>query len=265
MGEVTSRVEQTLRERIEAGTYRPGEKIPSERALAGELNAGRTTVRLVLSRLAMLGLIKPQHGSGYFVTDVRPTEKGPMSAEELNSLRWHVYGERTIYEKRPWVKLNLVDVQPPGGGDRFEHHVVRLFRAAIGVVVDNDDRVLMLWRHRFVSDQWGWELPGGIVDEGEDEAKTVAREVEEETGWRPSQMKHVISYQPMIGMVDSPHAVYFAKGATQVGTPAASDEAGEIAWVPLANIRAMLERNEVLGSGSIIGLTHILAFGQPAD
>ena len=35
----------------------------------------------------------------------------------------------------------------------------------------------MMWRYRFVPEQWGWELPGGIVDEGEDARQTALREV----------------------------------------------------------------------------------------
>jgi hypothetical protein len=45
------------------------------------------------------------------------------------SMRWAVHGRRTIYDNR-WVKLDLVDVQPPGGVPRFEHHAVRLNRVA---------------------------------------------------------------------------------------------------------------------------------------
>jgi 8-oxo-dGTP pyrophosphatase MutT (NUDIX family) len=37
-------------------------------------------------------------------------------------------------------------------------------RVAIAVVIDEQDRVLMLWRHRFVPDSFAWELPGGIGD-----------------------------------------------------------------------------------------------------
>lgn len=67
MGEVTERIESTLRGAIERGEYEPGDRLPSERTLAAELEAGRTTVRLVLARLAAQGLIEAQHGRGYFV------------------------------------------------------------------------------------------------------------------------------------------------------------------------------------------------------
>ena len=42
-------------------------KLPSERVIAAESGAGRTTVRLVLAKLAAQGLIEAQHGRGYFV------------------------------------------------------------------------------------------------------------------------------------------------------------------------------------------------------
>src|SRR5688500_14273748 len=110
-----------------------------------------------------------------------------MSASRRDELRWTVFGERAIYDN-PWVRLVLVDVEPPHG-ERFEHHVVRLQRVVLVVVLDDHDRVLMMWRHRFATDEWGWELPGGIVDPGEDPAATARREVEEETGWRPGPLE----------------------------------------------------------------------------
>jgi GntR family transcriptional regulator len=67
VGEVTARVEQALRGAIERGEYRPGDRLPSERVLASELGAGRTTVRLVLGQLVAQGWIEAQHGRGYFV------------------------------------------------------------------------------------------------------------------------------------------------------------------------------------------------------
>ena len=137
--------------------------------------------------------------------------------------------------------------------------MVRLQRVAIAAVVDNSDRVLMLWRHRFVTDEWGWELPGGIVDAGEDSAATAAREVEEETGWRPGPMTHLLTFQPMIGMVDTPHELFTARGAELVGDPTDLEESGRVDWVPLASILELITKGEVLGSGSLVALLHILA------
>ena len=267
MGDVTSTIERLLRERIESGQYPPGSRLPSERVLSADLSVGRTTIRLVLGKLTAAGLIEPQHGRGYFVPG---TQEAAEHLTELQldrgrpeALRWQTFGERTVYESRPWVRLNLVDVQPPGGGERFEHHVVRLFPAAIGIVADETDRVLMIWRHRFVADQWGWEFPGGIVDDGEDGIAAVSREVEEETGWRPNEMHPLISYQPMSGMVDSPHAIYFARGATYIGEPEASEESAVVEWIPRSRIPELIDNNLIIGSGSTVGLLHLLAFGFP--
>jgi DNA-binding GntR family transcriptional regulator len=42
--------------------------LPSERHLADQLGAGRTTIRLVLTKLGAEGIIRSEHGRGYFVT-----------------------------------------------------------------------------------------------------------------------------------------------------------------------------------------------------
>lgn len=129
---------------------------------------------------------------------------------------WRIHGERNVYDNR-WVKLQLWDVEPPGV-ERFEHHVVRLHHVAVTAVVDDQDHVLMMWRYRFVPKQFGWELPGGIVDEGEDPSDTALRETVEETGWRPKSLEHVVTYQPMVGMVDSPTRFSWAMGQNGSGT-----------------------------------------------
>jgi 8-oxo-dGTP pyrophosphatase MutT (NUDIX family) len=46
--------------------------------------------------------------------------------------------------------------------------------------------VLLLWRHPFITGIGGWEIPIGKAEPGEDPQVSAAREVEEETGWRPT-------------------------------------------------------------------------------
>jgi 8-oxo-dGTP pyrophosphatase MutT (NUDIX family) len=184
-----------------------------------------------------------------------------VADEMLGAPRTKVFGERTIYDSK-WVRLVQLDVEPPDGR-RFWHHVVRLQTVAVAAVFDEEDRVLMLWRHRFVPDAFGWELPGGIVDAGEDAATAAARETEEETGWRATgEMHHLLTFQPMVGMVDTPHTLYTATGATHIGDPTDLEEAGKVAWIPMTEIPNLIRSGEIAGSGSLIALLHVLALGR---
>ncbi len=46
---------------------------------------------------------------------------------------------------------------------------------------------------------WGWEIPAGRVDEGENPEDAAVRETTEETGWRPRGVTPLLSYYPAIG------------------------------------------------------------------
>lgn len=80
-GPLVPRVEQLLRERIDAGNWAVSQRIPSEAALASELGVGRSSVREAVRLLARDGLLDVRHGVGTFVTE-RPDDAGG----ELSSL-----------------------------------------------------------------------------------------------------------------------------------------------------------------------------------
>ena len=166
--------------------------------------------------------------------------------------RWRTHGERTVYED-PWVWLGQVDVEVPGS-DRFWHNVVRLRRAAIMVLVDDLDRVLLLWRHRFVADRWGWELPGGLIDPGEEPADAVVRELEEETGYRAGRVERLVEFQPMVGTIDAEHVVFAGHEPELVAKPTEIGEADRIEWVPLARVRDLIKTGQIWNAGTLIGL-----------
>src|SRR5262245_44433219 len=154
-----------------------------------------------------------------------------MSAKSRAS-EWTIHGERIVDDSRRSV-LSIADVELPDG-HRFEQYVLRVPEAAIVVVLDEELRVLMMRRHRFIIDRWGWELPGGYLDPDEDPAVCAAREVEEETGWRPRSMLPLLAFQPMVGTIDQENLVYLARGADHTGAQPDVNEAEQVAWIPLA-------------------------------
>ena len=175
-----------------------------------------------------------------------------------SDLRWTVHGERTVYDNR-WVRLSVADVEPPNG-ERFEHHVVSLDRISIALIVDDSERMLTLYRHRFANDEWGYELLGGLVEEGEDPAVTAAREAEEESGWRPvGEPEHLVHFQPIPGMVRSPVDIFLWRSAEKVGEPTDTEEVARIGWVPVSEALGLARRGELLGAGTLVAVLMYLA------
>jgi 8-oxo-dGDP phosphatase len=168
-------------------------------------------------------------------------------------MQWTVHGRRTIYDST-WVSLDLVDVEQPDG-HRYEQHVVRMAGpVAATVMTDGTGRALLMWRHRHVTDTWGWEIPSGRIEAGESPEEAAAREAEEETGWRPGPLRLMVASQPSNGSIDTVHYVFHADGAAYVGAPADGSEADRIEWVPLADVPGLIAKGEIVSGPTLIGL-----------
>lgn len=126
------------------------------------------------------------------------------------------------------------------------------------VVDETGENILLIWRHRFIMDKWDWEVPGGYADPGEDPAVAAAREVEEETGWRPRNVRFLFSFQPMIGSADAPQDLYLARGADLVGEPHV-DEAEAVRWMPLDEADQRIQGGEIIGAATVMAVLHALA------
>ncbi|MGF1476678.1 MAG: phosphonate metabolism transcriptional regulator PhnF [Geminicoccaceae bacterium] len=63
-------IETRLAEDLEAGVYRPGEKLPGEHRLAKRFGVNRHTVRRAVGQLASRGLVRVEQGRGIFAQDL---------------------------------------------------------------------------------------------------------------------------------------------------------------------------------------------------
>lgn len=186
----------------------------------------------------------------------------PLAARRLRGVAdeygsWKTFGERLVYDNR-WVKLGLTDVEAPNG-ERWEYHVVHLARIAIALIVNERDEALMLWRYRFATEQWGYELLGGMVDDGDDSAGTAAKEAAEESGWKPiGEPEHLVSFEPLPGQVTAPMDVYLWREAEHIGEPTETEEVGRVEWVPLSRVNELAQKQQLLGSGTLVSLLYYL-------
>ncbi|HKS13505.1 MAG TPA: FadR/GntR family transcriptional regulator [Pseudomonas sp.] len=77
----------SLTQRILLGTYKPGDRLPSENTLVREHGVSRTVVREALSKLQASGLVEARHGIGTFVIERQAQAGLRVGAESAGSVR----------------------------------------------------------------------------------------------------------------------------------------------------------------------------------
>jgi 8-oxo-dGTP pyrophosphatase MutT (NUDIX family) len=181
-------------------------------------------------------------------------------ADAPDCAQWQIRGSRPIYESR-WVSLNLVDVEPPSA-EAYQHHVIRLPHHSVFVVVHHPEHgVLLLYRHRFITDTTGFEVPAGGIEPGETPVEAAAREVLEETGWRVDEPRVFATFNASNGLTDQQFHLAYARAVECVGPPQDTDEADQLYWVAVPHLARLVHEGRIPCCPSSLALLYTLTGG----
>lgn len=191
--------------------------------------------------------------------DQQPTstpDSKTLDLDKPDGHRWKVHRRRTMYES-DWVNVHLDDVELPDG-THIDHHVLDFPRGSAGaVLVDDQGQILLIWRHRFITDTWGWEVPAGWIDAGEDPETAVRREIEEETGYRATSLAPMIEYSPLAGISTQHYWTYVATRPEFVRDGRGS-ETSQLAWMSPQRVAELARAGEIPDGPSLLMLSYYL-------
>jgi 8-oxo-dGTP pyrophosphatase MutT (NUDIX family) len=157
----------------------------------------------------------------------------------------------------------MIDVCQPDG-TRFEHHAVDIPQVAAAAVLDRD-RVLMLWRHRFITDTWSWELPAGVVDDGEDPRQAAERETLEETGVAARGLRDLVYVLPAPGISTAEHHVFWTYDFTVTEGNVDPNESSAIDWIPLGTALEKIDQRVINVGLTIAALLRLREIVKVSD
>lgn len=100
------------------------------------------------------------------------------------------------------------------------------------IIHDNRDRVLLIERK---NPPFGWALPGGFVDPGEDLTTAVRREVAEETGLGLTHLSQFATYSDP-DRDPRGHTISTVYAGHPSGTAEAASDAQDLAWFLLTEL-----------------------------
>jgi 8-oxo-dGDP phosphatase len=165
---------------------------------------------------------------------------------------WQTVSERAVFES-PEVWFGQVDVRLPSR-ERIWRPVVRVPRLALVLLLDSQDRALLVWRHRFAVGRWGWELPGGPVDAGEGPYEAAARELEEQTGYRAGRLQPMVTVQAAPDFAAGERVVLLGRDGLEIAAPVTSEPVDRAEWVPVGMLPELMARGELWDATTALAL-----------
>jgi 8-oxo-dGTP pyrophosphatase MutT (NUDIX family) len=169
---------------------------------------------------------------------------------------WTRRSREAVYEN-PWIVVYHDTVTRPDGTPGI-YGVVHFNTRAVGaVVLDEDDRILLVGQFRYTLDRYSWEIPEGGSQRDEDPLDGMRRELAEETGFAAATWRELVTFTLSNSVTDEEGVIFVAMGLTP--GPPNPDPTEDLAlrWVGLHEALSMVERGEIHDATTLVALLAI--------
>jgi ADP-ribose pyrophosphatase len=141
-----------------------------------------------------------------------------------------------------------------------EHEFLRLDCSDwVNVVALTDDgRMVLVEQYRHGTDEMTLEIPGGAVDPGEHPETAAARELEEETGYRSSELIEIGTVDPNPAFLSNRCWTYLALGCRADGEVHLDpSEEIEVSLAPFKDFARLIDEGDITHSLVIAAHDHL--------
>lgn len=159
---------------------------------------------------------------------------------------------------RPRLRLDKVELS----NGKFLDATIFEFRSWANVIaLTKNNEAVLIKQYRHGVQEVLWEIPGGVVEDGEDPLEGVKRELLEETGYTASKFIQVAALYPNPAIQTNTMYCFLALDAEKA-TDQNLDEGEdiEVHLVPLEELMAMSGRGEFPHALQVAALFHALVY-----
>lgn len=164
-------------------------------------------------------------------------------------------GGEVIYKgKILTLDLDTVRLQ---NGQNAKREIVRHSRGAAVLFVEGG-KVLLVRQFRYAYNKEIYEIPAGMVNEGETPIAAAAREFEEETGYK-AELTRLAEIYPSPGYTDEIIHIYLAERSTVSRQNFDEGELLNVEFMPLDKVLSKIESGEIADAKTVVAIYKYLS------
>ena len=176
---------------------------------------------------------------------------------------WRELSSETVADARIFTVERSIAESPVDGKSRPFHRIRSVDWAQI-LPITSDNEAVMVRQYRHGSQRITLEMPGGLIDPGEDPATAAQRECLEETGYRARSAQPLGTVNPNPALFMHRLHSFYATGVEPAGAiQNTGTEVTEVVLVPDAELEGLLLSGEIDHALVVATLWRYLRFHGP--
>lgn len=150
-------------------------------------------------------------------------------------------------------QLDILQIQT-SSGRCVERELIRHPGAVVIIPSLADGRLVLIRQLRVATGGKIWEFPAGTLEKGESPSQCAARELQEETGWRPGRLKRLIEFYPTPGISTEIMYLFLADRLRESNEHKPdSDEELQVAYFTPLQVKQMIKQDQIIDGKTILG------------
>ena len=152
-----------------------------------------------------------------------------------------------------------VDTIRQASGTKTLREVVRHPGGVAAIPILDDSRILLIRQFRYPIGKYIYEIPAGKLDTGQPPLETMARELEEETGYRAGVLTHECSFYTTPGISDELIHLFTARNLTPCGQKLEEGEHITLEAMSPEECLAGIRKGDICDGKTVLGILWHLA------
>lgn len=132
----------------------------------------------------------------------------------MEILKWQKLASKYLVRER-WATLRVDTCKLQNGSIKDDYYVLEYPNWVNAIALTKENKIIMVRQYRFAADIISLEIPGGVIDDGEEPETAIVRELQEETGYSFDSCELIATLYPNPATSTNKTYTYLLKGGVK--------------------------------------------------